>query len=249
MPGFSTLPVTYICDKILIILIFLQNIGLWIFRKILVFMYIMFDKLAICGIKVWKFYWSMSKYYLTSYQNIRKIHSLNFFIYLFLARLRTIYAHQPILVFTPVRLSLSWEAACSTQRLDYTQWGWPSADGPNSYYYDGRYSEIVDQRCEINLLLIDVDHESCPAPGLEKPSATTTSSWSTRRGGSPTRTSSQSEPPFVVNMSVFGLTPWISCAASNLHPSVAGHVKIAGLFERWLGEWGLEPQGAWATPA
>ncbi|ETW80070.1 hypothetical protein HETIRDRAFT_322385 [Heterobasidion irregulare TC 32-1] len=104
----------------------------------------------------------------------------------FLARLRTIYEHQPILVFTP--------------------WGWPSADGPNSYYYDGRYSEIVDQRKTLG------DHNV-----------------------------------FLVNTT--GWVTYEDVFPDNLHPSVAGHVKIAGLFERWLGEWGLEPQGAWATPA
>ncbi len=29
---------------------------------------------------------------------------------------------------------------------------------------------------------------------------------------------------------------------SNQHPNVPGHQKIAGLFERWLGEWGLQPE-------
>jgi len=44
----------------------------------------------------------------------------------FLSRLRTIYRHQPIFVFTP--------------------WGWPSADGSISFYFEGKYEEIVGIR-------------------------------------------------------------------------------------------------------
>ncbi|OSD00709.1 hypothetical protein PYCCODRAFT_1393004 [Trametes coccinea BRFM310] len=44
----------------------------------------------------------------------------------FLTRLRGLYSSQPIFVFTP--------------------WGWPSADGTISYYYQGRYERIVDER-------------------------------------------------------------------------------------------------------
>lgn len=33
---------------------------------------------------------------------------------------------------------------------------------------------------------------------------------------------------------------------SNQHPNVAGHVKIAGLFQAWLENWGLKPQALWA---
>jgi len=47
----------------------------------------------------------------------------------FLVRLRTIYTHQPIFVFTP--------------------WGWPNADGTISQYYQGQYQIIVDQRHSI----------------------------------------------------------------------------------------------------
>ncbi|TFK48158.1 hypothetical protein OE88DRAFT_1762098 [Heliocybe sulcata] len=44
----------------------------------------------------------------------------------FMTHLRTIYAYQPIFVFTP--------------------WGWPAADGSISYYYPGAYQTVVDQR-------------------------------------------------------------------------------------------------------
>ncbi|KAI0673214.1 SGNH hydrolase [Trametes maxima] len=44
----------------------------------------------------------------------------------FLARLRDLYPHQPIFVFTP--------------------WGWPNADGSVSYYYEGQYERIVKDR-------------------------------------------------------------------------------------------------------
>lgn len=36
---------------------------------------------------------------------------------------------------------------------------------------------------------------------------------------------------------------------SNIHPTVTGHQKIAGLFEQWLEEWGVQPEKEWATPA
>ena len=32
---------------------------------------------------------------------------------------------------------------------------------------------------------------------------------------------------------------------SNQHPNVAGHIKIANLFEKWLEAWGLSPQDMW----
>lgn len=35
---------------------------------------------------------------------------------------------------------------------------------------------------------------------------------------------------------------------SNLHPTIAGHQKIAGLFETWLKNFGIKPQSTWATP-
>ncbi|KAK7448419.1 hypothetical protein VKT23_013682 [Stygiomarasmius scandens] len=47
----------------------------------------------------------------------------------FLQRLRTIYHHQPIFVFTP--------------------WGWPNADGTISQYYEGLHQKIVQMRHEI----------------------------------------------------------------------------------------------------
>ena len=36
---------------------------------------------------------------------------------------------------------------------------------------------------------------------------------------------------------------------SNQHPNVQGHEKIAGLFEKWLRDWGLRPETEWATPS
>jgi len=56
----------------------------------------------------------------------------------FVARLRTIYTHQPIFVFTP--------------------WGWPNADGTSNYYYNGSYQAIVDARHaagDKNVFLVD----------------------------------------------------------------------------------------------
>ncbi|KAI0758850.1 SGNH hydrolase [Fomes fomentarius] len=44
----------------------------------------------------------------------------------FLGRLRGLYPVQPFFIFTP--------------------WGWPSADGSISYYYDGQYELLVNQR-------------------------------------------------------------------------------------------------------
>ncbi|KAI0369516.1 SGNH hydrolase [Pilatotrama ljubarskyi] len=44
----------------------------------------------------------------------------------FLTRLRGLYPAQPIFIFTP--------------------WGWPSADGSISYYYEGQYERIVKER-------------------------------------------------------------------------------------------------------
>ncbi|KAJ7271248.1 SGNH hydrolase-type esterase domain-containing protein [Mycena rebaudengoi] len=59
----------------------------------------------------------------------------------FIARLRTVYRHQPIFVFTP--------------------WGWPDStnpDGPFSQYYEGQYKKIVDSRHaqgDKNVFLVD----------------------------------------------------------------------------------------------
>jgi len=104
----------------------------------------------------------------------------------FIERLRTLYPHQPIFVFTP--------------------WGWPQADGTVDYYYPGAYEEIVT-----------------------------------------TRQKSGDKNVFLVNT-----TGWVTFAdvfSDNLHPSVAGHAKIAGLFEEWLNTWGLQSEAKWATPA
>ncbi|EIN05193.1 hypothetical protein PUNSTDRAFT_107489 [Punctularia strigosozonata HHB-11173 SS5] len=95
----------------------------------------------------------------------------------FLTRLRTLYPTQPVFVFTP--------------------WGWPQPDGPNSYYYETVYPEIVKARHDIgdrNVFLVN------------------TTGWVTYEDVFP----------------------------GNIHPSVAGHIKIAGLFEKWLENWGLK---------
>ncbi|KAH8115002.1 SGNH hydrolase [Phellopilus nigrolimitatus] len=102
----------------------------------------------------------------------------------FLAHLRKIYVVQPILLFTP--------------------WGWPQPDGSISYYYQGKYEEIL-------------------------------SLW--RSFGD--------DNTYLVNT-----TGWVSLEdvfPDNLHPTVAGHEKIAGLFETWLKDFGIEPQESWAT--
>jgi len=102
----------------------------------------------------------------------------------FIGRLRKLYPKQPIFVFTP--------------------WGWPSPDGPNSQYYEGQYSAIVDSQ---------------KATG--------------------------DKHIFLVNT-----TGWVSYEdvfPANIHPTEAGHAKIAGFFEAWLEKWGLSPQAKWAT--
>ncbi|KAF8882836.1 SGNH hydrolase-type esterase domain-containing protein [Infundibulicybe gibba] len=56
----------------------------------------------------------------------------------FLTRLRTIYPHQPIFVFTP--------------------WGWPNADGSIGQYFQGQYQIIVNERVasgDKNIFLVD----------------------------------------------------------------------------------------------
>lgn len=95
----------------------------------------------------------------------------------FLGRLRGLYPATPFFVFTP--------------------WGWPSADGSISYYYDGQYERIVSER---------------------------------HRAGD--------RNTFLVNTT--GWVTWDDVFPDNQHPNVPGHQKIAGLFERWLSEWGLE---------
>jgi len=56
----------------------------------------------------------------------------------FLGRLRTIYPHQPIMVFTP--------------------WGWPNADGSINQYYPGVHASIVEkqkERGDRNIFLVN----------------------------------------------------------------------------------------------
>ncbi|OCH89034.1 hypothetical protein OBBRIDRAFT_794699 [Obba rivulosa] len=103
----------------------------------------------------------------------------------FLSRLRTIYHTQPFLIFTP--------------------WGWPQSDGTVSYYYQGRYEEIVNTRHALG------DHDT-----------------------------------FLVNTT--GWVTYEDVFPDNMHPTIAGHVKIAGLFQQWLENWGLHPESEWATP-
>ncbi|KAI0354180.1 SGNH hydrolase [Trametes cingulata] len=102
----------------------------------------------------------------------------------FLTRLRGLYPVQPIFVFTP--------------------WGWPSADGSISYYYDGQYERIVRERH------LSGDRNT-----------------------------------FLVNTT--GWVSWEDVFPDNQHPNVAGHEKIASLFENWLEEWGLRPEKPWTT--
>ncbi|RDX49730.1 SGNH hydrolase [Lentinus brumalis] len=97
----------------------------------------------------------------------------------FLGRLRDLYPVQPFFVFTP--------------------WGWPSADGSISYYYEGQYERIVKERHLVG-----------------------------------------DKNTFLVNTT--GWVAWEDVFPDNQHPNVPGHQKIAGLFERWLGEWGLQPE-------
>ncbi|KAI1785442.1 hypothetical protein LXA43DRAFT_976224 [Ganoderma leucocontextum] len=94
----------------------------------------------------------------------------------FLGRLRGLYPAAPFFVFTP--------------------WGWPSADGSISYYYDGQYERIVDERHQAG----DVS-------------------------------------TFLVNTT--GWVAWDNVFPDNQHTNVPGHQKIAGLFEKWLSDWGL----------
>ncbi|KAI0318124.1 SGNH hydrolase-type esterase domain-containing protein [Amylostereum chailletii] len=54
------------------------------------------------------------------------------------------------------------------------------------------------------------------------------------------------------NVFLVNTTGWVDfddVFPDNMHPTVAGHAKIAGLFESWLQEWGLRPHAQWATPA
>ncbi|KAJ6609122.1 SGNH hydrolase [Mycena sp. CBHHK59/15] len=91
----------------------------------------------------------------------------------FLGRIRKLYPHQPFFLFTP--------------------WGWPNAEFPNAYYYQGKYEEVLAARQTLG------DNNM-----------------------------------FLVNTT-----------DGNLHPSVSGHAKIAGLFQEWLENWGLHPLKSW----
>ncbi|KAJ6488878.1 SGNH hydrolase-type esterase domain-containing protein [Mycena sanguinolenta] len=103
----------------------------------------------------------------------------------FLAKVRKLYPHQPFFLFTP--------------------WGWPSSDGPNSYYYTGAYQEVLDARRSLG------DR----------------------------------------NMFLVNCTGWVTYAdvyPDDLHPNVEGHMKIAGLFQAYLENWGLQPLKEWSNP-
>ncbi|KAJ6564720.1 SGNH hydrolase-type esterase domain-containing protein [Mycena capillaripes] len=53
------------------------------------------------------------------------------------------------------------------------------------------------------------------------------------------------------NMFLVNTTGWVTYAdvfPDNLHPSVEGHAKIAGLFQAWLEDWGLQPLAEWSNP-
>ncbi|TCD66242.1 hypothetical protein EIP91_001605 [Steccherinum ochraceum] len=53
------------------------------------------------------------------------------------------------------------------------------------------------------------------------------------------------------NVFLVNTTGWVTFAdvfPDNQHPTVAGHQKIAGLFEAWLKDWGLRPESHWGTP-
>ncbi|KAG7443256.1 SGNH hydrolase [Guyanagaster necrorhizus] len=59
---------------------------------------------------------------------------------------------------------------------------------------------------------------------------------------------SQSQDP---NVHLVNTTGWVAYGdifPDNLHPTVAGHQKIAGEFTTWLANWGLRPAAEWATP-
>ncbi|VDB90318.1 unnamed protein product [Peniophora sp. CBMAI 1063] len=52
------------------------------------------------------------------------------------------------------------------------------------------------------------------------------------------------------NVFLVNTTGWVSYEdvfPDNIHPNVAGHAKIAGLFEAWLENWGLHPDEEWTT--
>ncbi|KAI0341190.1 SGNH hydrolase [Trametopsis cervina] len=52
---------------------------------------------------------------------------------------------------------------------------------------------------------------------------------------------------FLVNTT--GWIRWEDVFPDNTHPTVEGHQRVAGFFEKWLQDWGLEPQAKWSTPA
>ncbi|KAL5520329.1 hypothetical protein ACEPAG_9543 [Sanghuangporus baumii] len=102
----------------------------------------------------------------------------------FLGHLRKIYRTQPFLILTP--------------------WGWPQPDGTVSYYYQGKYEEIL------NHWKASGDHNT-----------------------------------YLVNTT--GWVTYDDIFHDNLHPTVAGHQKIADLFGTWLKDFGIHPQKFWET--
>ncbi|KAJ7037332.1 hypothetical protein C8F04DRAFT_1331828 [Mycena alexandri] len=108
------------------------------------------------------------------------VHTLTFW-----PQFEKLYPHQPFFLFTP--------------------WGWPNPDGPNAFYYEGAYEEVLAARQSLG------DN----------------------------------------NMFLVNTTGWVTYAdvfPDNLHPSVEGHAKIAGLFQQWLEDWGLHPLKEWSNP-
>ncbi|KAI0633101.1 SGNH hydrolase [Trametes polyzona] len=71
----------------------------------------------------------------------------------FLVRLRTLYPTEPVFVFTP--------------------WGWPNADGWISYYYQGQYERIVQDRHVpyaqrlLAIVLQELTHAQAPRRGSQ----------------------------------------------------------------------------------
>ncbi|THH04832.1 hypothetical protein EW145_g5236 [Phellinidium pouzarii] len=98
--------------------------------------------------------------------------------------------------------------------LIFTPWGWPQPDGTVGYYYQGSYQEVVNSRHssgDQNTFLVDttgwVSYEDvCIFPSPLVSCTNTACFWL--------------------------LFPQIF--PDNLHPTIAGHQKIAGLFETWF---------------
>ncbi|KAH9919117.1 SGNH hydrolase-type esterase domain-containing protein [Fomitopsis serialis] len=55
------------------------------------------------------------------------------------------------------------------------------------------------------------------------------------------------EQVFLVNTT--GWVDYSNVYPGNIHPNVEGHQKIAGLFQTWLRDWGLQSVPEWLTPA